>query len=233
VNGLFVTGTDTGVGKTVVTAGLALAFAARGRSVAVVKPVQSGNLAADPEGDAMRLKSLACLSEEPAEIVHSAFREPLAPLVAAGLAGVVLDPLALVEHVHAAGAGRDVVLVEGAGGLLVPLAPDWTIADLASALGLPLLVVARPGLGTVNHTLLTIRVAQAQGLTCAGVVLNGPADDASALTNAELIERFSSVPVLGRLPWHEGDLTSASLLALVEQNLDLDRVLPAEAHVRS
>ena len=231
MNGFFVTGTDTGVGKTVVTAGLALAFVARGRSVAVVKPVQSGNLARDPAGDAMRLKTLAGLAADPAEIVRSAFPEPLAPLVAARLAGAAIDPRALVEHVHAAAMGHDLVLVEGAGGLLVPLAEDWTIADLASALGLPLLVVARPLLGTVNHTLLTIRAAEQHGLTCAGVVFNGRADDASALTNAELIEQFGRVPVLGRVPWHVGELSSARLLALVERNLDVERLLPAEAHV--
>jgi dethiobiotin synthetase len=226
MNGLFVTGTDTGVGKTVVTAGLALALRARGFSVGVAKPIQSGHLADDPAGDAMQLKTLAGLAEEAAEIVGYAFAEPLAPLVAARLAGEPIEPASLVEHVRHVAAGRDVVLVEGAGGLLVPIAEGWTIADLARALGLPLLVVARPGLGTVNHTLLTLRAAAELGLSAAGVVLNGKADDASVPTNAELIESFAGIPVLGRLPWHEGELTSASLLALIERHLDLDRLLP-------
>jgi dethiobiotin synthetase len=230
VNGFFVVGTDTGVGKTVVTAGLALAFAARGLSVGVAKPVQSGQLALDPDGDAMQLKRLAGLPQDASDIVRHAFAEPLAPLVAARRAGVAVHPSELVEFVRHVAAGRDVVLVEGAGGLLVPIAESWTIADLAVALGLPVLIVARAGLGTVNHTLLTLRVAEAEGLVCAGVVLNGNGDDASVPTNAGLIESFGGVPVLGRLPWHEGELSSASLLASVERHIDVQRLLPAEAH---
>src|SRR5204863_9530096 len=95
-------------------------------------------------------------------------------------------------------ARHEVTLVEGAGGLLVPVGPGWTIADLAAALGLPLVVVARPGLGTVNHTLLTLEAARAAGLEVAAVVLNG--DDLLAASNAELIEEFADVLVV-RKPW--------------------------------
>lgn len=94
------------------------------------------------------------------------------------------------------------LLVEGAGGLLVPLAPGWTVADLAVEAGFPLLVVARPGLGTVNHTLLTVFYARSRGLEVAGVVLNGYAEPlgVSEQVNPSLIERYGDVPVIGRLP---------------------------------
>lgn len=223
------TGTDTGVGKTVVTAALALALRARGLDAGVVKPLQSGNAAADPEGDAMLLKRWAGLAEEPEEIAPFAFRAPLAPLVAARLEGRSLKLDEVVARVRALAGRHELVLVEGAGGLLVPVGLAWTIADLAAALGLPLLVVARAGLGTVNHTLLTVAEARRLGLEVAGVVLNGRGD-AGAETNAELIESFGGVLVLDRVPWLGGGITPERL-----GDLPLDRLLASltkeEAHV--
>ena len=187
--GYFVTATDTGVGKTVVTAGLAAAFRARGHDVAVFKPVQSGALAADPSGDAALLG---------ADCVY-AFSAPLAPLVAARAEGstIALEPL--VKRAEELAREHEFLLVEGAGGLLVPLADGLDLADLAAALGLPLVVVARAGLGTVNHTLLTIEAARARGLELAGVVLNGKSDESTA-DNAALIEASSGVRVLAQVP---------------------------------
>ncbi len=234
MNGLFVTGTDTGVGKTLVTAALALALKARGVDVGVVKPVQSG------EGDAETLKRWAGLEEEPEEICPFSFAAPLAPLVAARLEGRTLDLDEVCGRVRTL-ARHVVTLVEGAGGLLVPVGPDWTIADLAAALGLPLLIVARAGLGTVNHTLLTLAEARRVGLDVAGVVLNGhgrgsdpnvpgsdpnvTGSDPSVDTNVELIELFGDVPVLARVPWLDGEITSERL-----RRLDLD-LIKEEAHV--
>ena len=192
MTGLFVTGTDTGVGKTVVTAALALALKARGVDVGVVKPVQTG------DGDAGTLKSWAGLAEEPEEIAPFSFRAPLAPLIAARLEGRTLALGEVVARVRTLAERHEVVLIEGAGGLLVPVGPGWTIADLAAALGLPLLVVARAGLGTVNHTLLTIEVARRADLEIAAVVLNG--DDAIADSNARMIEEFGNVLVVQK-PW--------------------------------
>jgi dethiobiotin synthetase len=223
-SGLFVTGTDTGVGKTVITAGLASALRARGHAVGVVKPVQSGALAEDPSGDAARLVRLAGLSETPAEVAPYAFAAPLAPAVAAGLEGRRVDRDVVLDAVQSIAARYDAVLVEGAGGLMVPLAEDWTVADLAGALGLPLLVVARAGLGTVNHTVLTVLVARQHGLDPAGVVLNGATDESSR-TNALLIERHAGVPVVGRTPQLVGELTSERLRTLVEQHIDVDALV--------
>ena len=218
MNGLFVTGTDTGVGKTVVTAAVAVALRARAADVAVIKPVQTG------EGDAGTLKHLTGLDAPVAEIAPFSFAAPLAPLIAARLEGVELDVDDVAEAVRSR--ARELTLVEGVGGLLCPMGPGWTIADLAAGLDLPLLVVARAGLGTVNHTLLTVAEARRRGLEVAGVVLNGTADQSTA-TNAELIESFAEVRVVASVPWLGDDVTS-ELLRGLDLELGLTR---EEAHV--
>lgn len=221
MNGLFVTGTDTGVGKTVVTAGIVCALRARGHAVGVVKPVQSGALSLDPEGDAMLLKRWTKVAESPGEISPFSFAAPLAPSVAAELEHRVVDRAHILAHIRTVAGRYDAVVVEGAGGLLVPLGEGWTIADLACDLALPVLVVARAGLGTVNHSALTVRVARHAGLEPIGVVLNGLADDTTG-TNARLIERIADVPVLGHLPQIDGELTGERLGRLVEDTIDVD-----------
>lgn len=188
--GFFVTATDTGVGKTFVTAALATALRARGRDVAVFKPVQSGATAEDPSGDAVLLG---------ADCVY-AFAAPLAPLVAARAEGRTIELEPILARARELVREHELLLVEGAGGLLVPLADDFDLADLAVALGLPLVIVARAGLGTVNHTLLTIEAARARGLGLAGVVLNGRSDESTA-ENAALIEAGSGVRVAAQVPW--------------------------------
>jgi dethiobiotin synthetase len=187
--GYFVTATDTGVGKTFVTAALAASLRARGRDVAVFKPVQSGAVADDPSGDAVLLG---------ADCVY-AFSAPLAPLVAARAEGRTIELEPILARAGELARAHDLLLVEGAGGLLVPLADDLDLADLAAALGLPLVIVARAGLGTVNHTLLTIEAARTRGLDVAGVVLNGKGDESTA-ENAALIEERSGVRVLAHVP---------------------------------
>jgi len=230
VRGIFVTGTDTGVGKTVVTAALAVALRRRGLDVGVVKPAQSGARAEDPAGDAMLLKRVLDLAEEPTEIAPFSFLAPLAPLVAARLEGRALDLGEVADATRRLASGHAYCLVEGAGGLLAPMGPGWTVADLALALDLALLVVARPGLGTVNHTLLTVREARRYGLSVLGVVINesapvSRADDPSVATNAELIEAFGQVPVLARIPWLGETVTPAEL-----SRLDLGRLVDRATH---
>jgi dethiobiotin synthetase len=199
--GYFVTATDTGVGKTIVTAGLAASLRARGLDVAVFKPVQSGALADDPAGDAALLG---------ADCVYS-FAAPLAPLVAARAEGRKIELEPILARARALASEHEFLLVEGAGGLLVPLAPGLDMADLAAALGLPLIVVARAGLGTVNHTLLTIGAARARGLDVAGVVLNGESDESTA-DNAALVEAGSGARVLARIPRLADPADAASYL---------------------
>lgn len=201
-NGLFVTGTDTEVGKTAVTAGLARIIAARSRlKVSLWKPVQSGAAPGDPNTDSRVLLRGSGLEAEE-EIATYTFTPPLAPWMAARHDGQSIDFHRLVAEGRRRMKGG-FLLAEGAGGLLVPLTAEQTIADLAEALGLPVLIVARPGLGTVNHTLLTVAEVRRRRLTPAGVVLNGVAPDQTERwrENAEMIERFGNVPVLGGLPW--------------------------------
>jgi dethiobiotin synthetase len=157
------------------------------------------------------------------------FAAPLAPSVAAELedAAVSLAPILRTAD-RLRSLAPDLLLVEGAGGLLVPLTDSLDMADLAAALAMPLLIVARDGLGTINHTLLTLAAAAARGLTAAVVVLSGSTPGTSerdAARNALEIERRGGVPVAGRLP-PLGDLSGAALIAAAETHLDLSLLLP-------
>jgi len=171
MRGLFVTGTDTGVGKTVVTCALARGLRAAGVDVGVMKPVETGVPAAGPE-DARALRDAGGV-EDPIELICPLrFGLPAAPLVAARAEG--REPsLAAIREAFAALAKRHaLMLVEGAGGLLVPFDERTDMADLARALDLPVLIVARTALGTINHTRLTLEAADARGLDVLGVVLS-------------------------------------------------------------
>jgi dethiobiotin synthetase len=172
--GIFITGTDTGVGKTIVAATLARLLRIRGVNVGVMKPVTSGcreegvRLVSD---DALLLAQAAGI-ECSSDVAPYLLCEPLAPSEAAKLDGVRIDFGHIRECYDRMAAAHDVVIVEGAGGLMVPLAGGLLVADLVKELGLPLIVVARPGLGTINHTVLTCYAAQQLGLSVAGVIIN-------------------------------------------------------------
>lgn len=202
---LFVTGTDTGVGKTVVTAAIAALAVAAGRRVAVLKPAQTGVAPGEP-GDLEFVEAAA----GPSPLLRTAcpyrLRAPLAPAVAAPLEGVRIDPEAIARCYGDLVREADVMLVEGAGGLLVHLAAGFLMADLARELALPLLIVVRPGLGTLNHTALTVEAARARGIDVAGVVISGyPAEpDLAARTNPALLVELTGAPLVGVLPQIEG-----------------------------
>jgi dethiobiotin synthetase len=209
--GLFVTGTDTGVGKTRVAAGMAAALKRMAAAdepaigeVRVWKPVQTG--VASPEADdadSRRLKGEGGLEQSAADIATLTFPDPLAPWMAARRRGESIDYAALLAEGERRMAQSGFLLVEGAGGLAVPLTRDKLIAHLAADLGLPLLIVARCELGTVNHTLCTVWAARRFGIRVAGVVFNGfTASGLAALDeHAEMIAAFADVPIVGRLPW--------------------------------
>lgn len=177
--GLLVTGTDTGVGKTVTGAALAAALAAAGTRVRALKPVASGVAPGEPGEDAALLGRAA--GHDPACFLR--LRTPVSPHRAAALEGVTLDPDALLAWI--ADNRGDATLVEGAGGWEVPLAPRFRVAHLAAALGWPVLVVAADRLGVLNHTLLTVAAVRAAGLPVAGVVLTGPAPAAGDPAEAD------------------------------------------------
>jgi dethiobiotin synthetase len=208
VRGLFVTATDTGVGKTEVACALIRAARARGLDAIGMKPAQSGAEPGVPS-DAERLRD-ACDRAEPLEaICPYSFAAPLAPAAAARLEGRAVSLDRIVDAARALAARHAAVVVEGAGGLLVPLTERETYADLAVALGLPVLVVARAGLGTVNHTALTCEALARRGLAVAAVVLNraAGADDPSVPHNAGAVARLTGARVVGPLP-HVPDIVA-------------------------
>lgn len=205
MRGLFVTATGTGVGKTVVAASILAGLRARGERVAAYKPVVTGtDEPVDPDWppDDELLAAAAGLSAE--DVTGTRFGPPVSPHLAAELAGAPLDPALLRGAFDARAAEADTVVVEGVGGLLVPLTRDYLVRDLAVDLGLPLVVVASPGLGTINHTLLTLEAARAVGLRVAGVVLTPwPSEpDAMEKDNRATVAALGAVDVavLPRLP---------------------------------
>ena len=193
---LFVTGTDTGVGKTIVTAAIAKTLAQTGLRVAIFKPLQTGTIDGDDDArDAAHLSGCDAWT-------GVALADPLAPSVAADLAGVDINLDAVVGRFHELAASYDVVIVEGAGGLLVPIDEDVTMADLARELGLAVVVVARPALGTLNHTALTVEVARARGVEVTGIVISGLPSEPSLAerTNPAELERLCAAPLIGVVP---------------------------------
>ena len=203
--GLFVTGTDTGVGKTVLTAALAASLRAEKLNVGVWKPVQSGALLGNGMTDAERLLQGSGIDELPGAVAPFTFEAPLTPLLAAKQAGVTLTMKALIAAGEPLIKRYDALLIEGAGGVAVPLTDSALVVDLISELRVPALIVARSGLGTINHTLLTISFLQQRGIPIIGVIMNDGEladtyDDPSVYTNAELIENYSGIKVLGRFP---------------------------------
>jgi dethiobiotin synthetase len=198
MRGAFVTGTDTGVGKTVVAAALTAALCARGLRVAPVKPVVTGLDEPDPARPLDHVLLAAAAGVPPASVTPLTFGPAASPHLAAALAGVAVQPATLVAAARAAAEGADVVIGEGAGGLLVPITTGYLMRDYALDLGLPLIIAARPGLGTINHTLLTLESARAAGLRVLAVVLTPwPAEpDAMLRSNRETIEALGAVPVV-------------------------------------
>ncbi|MGN6201326.1 MAG: dethiobiotin synthase [Solirubrobacterales bacterium] len=178
--GVFVTGTSTEVGKTVVAAVIARTLAAEGKRVAVFKPAVTG-LEEEGETDHALLRRASGSNQSDEEIAPYRYGPPASPHLAAALAGEEIDPNRLRQAAHEAAARADAIVCEGVGGLLVPLSPRYLVRDLAADLGYPLVVVASPGLGTINHTLLTLESARAAGLEVATVVLNPWSDDPSEI----------------------------------------------------
>jgi dethiobiotin synthetase len=214
MRGLFVTGTDTGVGKTEVASALVAGWRARGLDVGVMKPAQSGVEDGEPT-DADRLRDAAGGADPMALVCPYSLRAPLAPAVAARLEGVEISLAHLVDCAGELARRHQALVVEGAGGLLVPLTDSHTYADLAVALGLPVLLVARAGLGTVNHAALTCEALRARGLAVAGVVLNRAtaAADPSEPHNAGEIERLTGVRVIASLPFEPDPAARRARLA--------------------
>lgn len=211
MRGLFVTGTDTGAGKSVVAAAICAALAARGKRVAAFKPVVTGTDERSHEHrpptegwapDHELLATAASAGQTAADVAPVTFGPAVSPHYAAELAGTgPLDPAELVAAAGRAAAGADVLIAEGVGGLMVPLTPGYLVRDLAVDLALPVVIAARTGLGTISHCLLTVEAARAAGLSVAGVVMTPWPDAPEPIerSNRETVERLARVPV-AKLP---------------------------------
>jgi dethiobiotin synthetase len=206
IPGLFITGTDTGVGKTVIAGAIAAHLRLRGRRVAVCKPVTTGCV----------LRREGLVSQDAEFLAHHAdadfpldiicpqrYAEPLAPSVAAEREKKPLDWQAITRSLQLMSASSDMMIVEGVGGVLVPMDSRSTVLDMIQWLGLPAVIVARPGLGTINHTLLTISALKSAGAKIAGVVINQyPAENPSVAeeANPQQIEKWGKTPILCLVP---------------------------------
>ena len=199
--GIFITGTDTEIGKTVIAGGLAAALRQTGVNVGVMKPISTGDTA-----DARFLKHAAQVDDELSVINPISLQHPLAPSVAARIEDRDID-LGSVKTVFAELEKRyDFVIVEGVGGIAVPIRDDFLVAQLIEQLQLPILIVATTGLGTLNHTLLTVAFAEQFNLQIAGIVLNGLRRETAGLaeaTNPVEIEKLTGVPVIGVVPYEK------------------------------
>jgi len=230
VRGCFVTGTDTGVGKTVLTAAIVASLRARGVAVRPLKPLITGlDEPPDPDWPPDHIL-LARAAGVPSEAVALfSFGPPVSPHLAAALAGRAVDPRALREAVTRAAAGAEVSVIEGVGGLLVPLADGYDVRALARELGLPVLIAARPGLGTINHTLLTLEAARAAELRVAGVVMTPWPPEPGALerSNRDTVARLGAVTVSVLPPIARAD---PGLLADAARGLPIEEWIGESAH---
>lgn len=224
IRGLFVTGTDTGVGKTVVTAAITAVLRAEGMNVGVWKPVQSGASLGSGVTDAERLLRITGIEERPEDVAPFTFEASLTPLLAAKQAGVILTLKELIAAGEPLTKRYEALLIEGAGGVAVPLTEDALVVNLISELRIPALIIARSGLGTINHTLLTASFLRQHGVPIAGVIMNEgelmePHDDLSVATNAELIERYSGLKVLGLFPHLHNEMNAETMINAVRKTI--------------
>jgi dethiobiotin synthetase len=205
VRGIFVTATDTGVGKTVLAAAICAALAERGDKVAAFKPVVTG-IDEEPDEwprDHELLARVATVRQEPSDVAPLSFGPAVSPHLAAEMAGDTIEPHELAAAARSAGDNADVLVCEGVGGILVPLTPGYLVRDLAVELDLPLVIAARTGLGTINHTLLTIEAA-------AVVMTPWPGEpDEMVRSNKATIERFGNVEVVGLAQTTPDELATA------------------------
>lgn len=200
-HGIFITGTGTEIGKTVISGGLAAALKQSGTHVGVMKPISTGDTA-----DARFLKHAAQVDDELASINPIYLRHPLAPSVAARIENREIHLSCIETAFTALQQKYDCMIVEGVGGIAVPIRDDFLVVHLINQLGLPVLIVAQAGLGTLNHTLLTVTFAQQFGLQIAGIVLNRHIPEAAGLaeaTNPVEIEKLTNIPVIGVVPYEK------------------------------
>ncbi len=202
-SGIFITGTDTGVGKTAVTAALGLALQQTGGAVGIMKPVETGVAPDETTSDGYRLKQLFAPYGNVEVRGLYRFLPPVAPLDAARIARQVIDVEAIFAACHVFAAQRDYLLIEGAGGILAPLTPAHDVRDLIKRLDLPCLIVSRTGLGSINHTRLTLLGLRQADVPIFGILLNhtDAGSEEQRASTVTLIRELSDATVLGPLPF--------------------------------
>ena len=233
--GYFITGTDTGVGKTLVAGGLAALHRSRGLNVGVMKPVATGckrinnRLVSD---DAVFLKLSAEVEDEYELINPVSLEQPLAPTVAARLSNTKIDTDKINTAYDTLCERHEYMIVEGIGGLLVPIDEYYFVVDMAEEMELPVIVVCRPTLGTINHTLLTVSYARQHGLDVKGIIVNESTENCDTIvkkTNTDEIKRLTSLPILGTIPFHKKLDTKTYnkelLVKIFSDNVDKDIIM--------
>ncbi len=235
--GLFITATDTEIGKTVITGAIAAALKGRGMDVGVMKPVASGGVANEAgklaAEDATFLMQAVGIEERERELVNPLCLAPaLTPAVAAMLSGVTVDIQTFITSYHKLQKIHDFLIVEGVGGIVAPLWQDYLVADLMTEFALPVIVVARPNLGTINHTVLTVEYGRSRGLPIAGIIMNGWNEAESGIlekSNEEYITRLTGLPILGKFPYTAGisvpEEKTIGLSQLAEEYLRMDEIV--------
>ena len=233
--GYFITGTDTGVGKTIVAGGLAALYKNKGLNVGVMKPVATGCKRVNNaliSDDAVFLKFLAEVEDEYELINPVSLEQPLAPTVAARLSNKKIDLEKVRTAYDTLCERHEYMIVEGIGGLLVPIDEYYFVVDMAEEMELPLIVVCRPTLGTINHTLLTVSYAHQHGLDVKGIIVNESTENCDATlkkTNTGEIKRLTSLPILGTIPFDKRLDTKCYnkevLIKIFSDNIDKDIIM--------
>ena len=231
---VFVTGTDTEVGKSVVAGGLALAFRERGIDVGVMKPAVTGcrtHRGQRISEDVDFLVKASGSEDDPRLICPYMLRDPLAPEVAAKREGARIDIRTIKSAFKRLNEKHEALIVEGAGGLFVPIKQNCLMIDLIAAMAVPIVIVARPGLGTINHTLLSCEAARARNIGIGGVIINNYPQKPSTAerTNPDMIRRYARAPLLGVVP-HLPDISVENcsldgLLKTMESSIDIKKLL--------
>jgi dethiobiotin synthetase len=228
--GFFITGTDTGVGKTVIAGTLIRVLRASGTDACGMKPIETGCIVKGDSlypSDGMFLLNASGVEEEIGDIVPYRFMTPAAPLVASEREGRDIDVDVIIRAFNHLSSRHQAIVIEGAGGLLVPIRRDYFMLHLAKDLGLPLIVVSRPAIGTINHTLLTVGCALNEGIEVSGIILNfsSPRNGTVAEeTNPSVLESLCRVPLFGPFPYLE-DMGGESLEKAALSHLETGELL--------
>ena len=234
MKGYFITGTDTEVGKSVITGGLAAAIKRKGKSVSVLKPVQSGGVVTAGKiisEDVSFAKKVAGLEFTLEEMNPYCFETPVTPDLAAKIAGIEISIERIVESFKNLAQKSEIILVEGAGGLCVPVTgSEFLISHLIKLFNLPVIIVVRPGLGTINHTALSVAYIKQLGVELKGIIINGLLEEGICeKTNPQYIEQVTGVKILGIIPYdHEISIENCkpgNIVQLVEENIAISNLI--------